>query len=42
MRMKVSPLLIAGIYAGDHHRNLKRHNQEKEETLSEVSNRFAL
>jgi len=34
--MKLSSLFIAGIYAGDHHRNLKQHNQEKEETLSQV------
>ena len=34
--MKLAPLFIAGVYAGDHHRNLKQHNQEKEETLSQV------
>jgi len=34
--MKLSSLFIAGTYAGDHHRNLKQHNQEKEETLSDL------
>ena len=31
--MKLSPLFIAGIYAGEHHRSLKQHNREKDETL---------
>ena len=43
--MKLLSLFIAGTYAGDHHRNLKQHNQEKKRDFTQgfqISSRFVI